>query len=168
MTDMLKGADQADIENVGAWAKVIGDLLWHVPPEKRQEVLARDALHAGGLLEIVAELAFEDEVDALDLLLLAELLAVADQRLAAAQGVAVLSGRLRAALLNRARRLETAVALQKQFRTFAAAQTAHRTTIPSHFFCLQSKLQTEKFTDHAPQLPRRAALRPLGHKCREP
>src|SRR5215211_537886 len=81
--------------------------------QQAQEVLARDALHARRPLEVVAELPFEDEVDALDLLLLAELEPVALQRLAAPHGVAVLSGRLRAALLDGARRLETAVALQE-------------------------------------------------------
>jgi len=81
--------------------------------EKRQKVLARDAFHARGALEVVAKLSFEDEVNSLDLLLLAQLQAVALQSLAAAHRVSVLSGRLRAALLNRARRLETAVALQK-------------------------------------------------------
>src|ERR1044072_8069210 len=100
--------------------------------KQAQKILARDALHARRALEVVAELPFEDEVDTLDLLLLTQLKAVALQRLAAAHRVAVLPRRLRAALLNRARRLETAVALQKQLRAFAAAQTAHRTTIPSH------------------------------------
>src|ERR1043165_7527102 len=81
--------------------------------QQAKKVLARDALHAGRALEVVAKLPFEDEVDSFDLLLLAQLLAVALQRLAAPQRVAVLAGRLRAALLNRARRLVAAVALQK-------------------------------------------------------
>ena len=81
--------------------------------QEREKVLARDALHAGRALEVVAELPFEDEVDSLDLLLLAQLQAVTLEGLATAHGVAVLSGRLRAALLNRARRLVAAVALQE-------------------------------------------------------
>src|SRR5437868_11768702 len=81
--------------------------------EQGEQVLARDALHAGRALEVVAELPFEDEVDSFDLLLLAQLLAVALQRLAAPPRVAVLPRRLRAALLDRARRLVAAVALQK-------------------------------------------------------
>src|SRR5918998_1506135 len=63
--------------------------------QQEQKVLARDALLARGLLEVVAELAFEDEVNALDLLLLAQLLAVADQCLAAPHRIAVLPRRLR-------------------------------------------------------------------------
>src|SRR5215217_705091 len=68
--------------------------------QQAQEVLARDTLHARRALEVVAELPFEHEVDALDLLLLAQLKAVALQRLTAAHRVAVLPRRLRAALLN--------------------------------------------------------------------
>src|SRR5687768_3508185 len=81
--------------------------------EQAEQVLARDALHPRRALEVVAELPFEHEVDALDLLLLAELEPVPLQRLAAAHRVTVLSGRLRAALLDGARRLETAVALEE-------------------------------------------------------
>src|SRR5215212_1912537 len=129
--------------------------------KQAQEVLARDALHARRALEVVTELPFEHEVDALDLLLLAKLQPVALQRLAAAHRVAVLSGRLRAALLNRARRLEAAVALQKQFRAFAAAQTAHRTTIPSHS-CFASGLNVRRKSLQSARRHGAQALRPLG------
>src|SRR2546423_1447400 len=89
------------------------DRVVEPPLKQREQVLARDALHARGALEVVSELPFEDEVDSFDLLLLAQLLAVALEGLAAAQRISVLSGRLRAALLNRAGRLVAAVALQK-------------------------------------------------------
>jgi hypothetical protein len=66
-----------------------------------------------GALEVVAELTFEDKVDALNLLFFAQLLTVAHERLAPAHGVAVLSRRLRAALFNRARRLVATITLEK-------------------------------------------------------
>ncbi len=79
--------------------------------EEEQQVLTRDPLHARCPLEIITELSFEDEIDALDLLLFAKLLAVTDQCLAAPHRVTVLSGRLRAALLDRTGRLVTAITL---------------------------------------------------------
>src|ERR1043165_3928957 len=51
--------------------------------KQEQKVFARDPLLARGALEVVAELTFEDKIYAFDLLLLAQLLAVTDQRLAA-------------------------------------------------------------------------------------
>jgi hypothetical protein len=58
-------------------------------------------------------LSFKNEVDAFDLLLFTQLLAVANQRLAAAHGVAVLSGRLCTALFDRTSRLVTPITLEK-------------------------------------------------------
>jgi len=50
--------------------------------EQKQQVFTCDSLHAGSAFEIVTELSFKDEINALNLLLLAQLLTVADQRLA--------------------------------------------------------------------------------------
>src|SRR6185503_2478405 len=77
------------------------------PLEEEQKVLTGDALHPGRAFEVVAKLSFEDEVDALYLLLLAQLLAIANECFTATQRVAVLSGRLRAAFFNRASRFIT-------------------------------------------------------------
>src|SRR5215831_1709400 len=65
--------------------------------EELDEVLAGHALHARGLEVVAAELALGDAVDALHLLLLAQLLAVVG-RLAAAR-LAMLARRIRAALV---------------------------------------------------------------------
>src|ERR1041384_2735797 len=46
----------------------------------------------------------------------------------------MLPGRLCAALLNRTRWLVTAISLEEKFCTFAAAQAAHRISIPSQSF----------------------------------
>jgi hypothetical protein len=32
--------DQADLENVEAWAEIINHVLWYVPPDRRADVLA--------------------------------------------------------------------------------------------------------------------------------
>jgi hypothetical protein len=69
----------------------------------------------------------------------------------------VLSGWLRAALFNRTRGLVASITLKKKLCTFAAAQTAHRISIPSQLF-LPPVFKTEKFTGCASAL----ALRPLG------
>ena len=61
-----------------------------------------------GLFEIISELFFEDEVDAFYLLLFAKLLAVTGEHLAA--GSTVLSRRVRSALFDRTRGLETSIA----------------------------------------------------------
>src|SRR5215831_13249346 len=71
--------------------------------EQKQKILARDSLLPGRALEIVSKLSFENEIDAFDLLLFAQLLAIAGQRLAAPQRIAVLSGRLRTTFFNRTR-----------------------------------------------------------------
>ena len=54
------------------------------PLKQEQQVFTRDSLHAGSAFKIVSELSFKNEIDAFDLLLLAQLLALTDQRLAAA------------------------------------------------------------------------------------
>ena len=107
--------------------------------KEEQQVLTRYSLHSRRAFEVITELTLEDEIDALDFLLLAQLLAVANQGLTPAQRIAMLSRRLRAALLNWTGRLVTSITLQKKFCTFAATQTAHRISIPSQLFsCLQS------------------------------
>ncbi len=60
------------------------------PLEHKEEDLARYALLAHGLLKVVAELTLEQVIDALDALLLAQLLTVAEE-LAASRVVSVLS-----------------------------------------------------------------------------
>jgi hypothetical protein len=37
---MTKSETDRDIENVEAWAEIIGDVLYHVPPDRRADVLA--------------------------------------------------------------------------------------------------------------------------------
>src|SRR6476620_10337298 len=102
----------------GAVHDVIKTTLQH-----EQQVLAVNALVTACCLEIIAELFLQDEVDTLNLLLLAQLLTVALDHLATSR--AVLSRRIGAALFDSTGRLVAAV-------TFAAAQTAHRFSISSH------------------------------------
>ena len=97
--------------------------------EQHQEVLAGDPLAPVGLLEVAAELALEHAVDALDLLLLAELQAVAQR--AAGAPAAVLAGRV-AAALDRALLLEAAVALEEELHPLAPAQPADGTRVSCH------------------------------------
>src|SRR5690606_36725117 len=86
-------------------------------------------LAAVGLLEVETELALEHAVDALDLLLLAQLDAVADHLATAA--LAVLAGRI-AALLDRALLLEAALPLEEELHALAPAEPAYRTGITCH------------------------------------
>src|SRR5512140_426532 len=96
--------------------------------EQREQVLARDAPHALGLLEREAELALENPVEALDLLLLAELDAVPEDLRPA---LAVLT-RGEIAALDGALVGEAAVPLEEQLHSFAPAQPADRFAITSH------------------------------------
>ena len=89
---------------------------------------------ARSAFEVVSKLSFENKVDPFDLLLFAELLAITGQSLAATHGISMLSGRLSAALFNRTGRFVATVSLEEKFCTFAAAQTAHRVSIPSQSF----------------------------------
>src|ERR1044071_158819 len=107
------------------------DSIVQSPLQKEQEVLAGNPLHASSAFEVVAKLPFKNEVDTFDLLLLAQLLAVTDQRLAASQRVSVLSGRLSTAFLNRASGFVTTIALQKKLRAFATAKATHCISIHS-------------------------------------
>src|SRR5215831_4427417 len=96
--------------------------------EEPQEILAGDALLGLGPLEVLAELALQHAVDALGLLLFAELDAEGG-RLAAVQPM--LARRIVAAF-DRALVGEAARTLQEQFLPFAAAQPALRVTIARH------------------------------------
>src|SRR6185503_2874095 len=115
----------------------------------------------------------KNEVDAFDLLLLSELLAVTDQRLTAAQRVSVLPGRLRTTFFNRASWFVTTIALQKQLRAFATAKATHSISIPSQLFASGLLPPThrgpEKFTGCASANPSSFGLihLPLAN-CRLP
>ena len=85
------------------------------------------------LVVVAAELALGDAVDALDLLLLAQLLAVV-RELAAAR-LAVLAGRIGAALVAALVGV-AALALEEELHVFAAAEPANGTDITSHFVVL--------------------------------
>src|SRR5215471_12833092 len=104
------------------------------PLKQEQKVFTRDSFLSRRALEIISKLSFENKVDALDLLLFAQLLAIPGQRLAAPHRVTMLSRRLCTALFDGTRRLVTAISLEKKFCTFAAAQAAHRISIPSQSF----------------------------------
>src|SRR5206468_8027672 len=96
--------------------------------EEPQEILAGDALLGLGPLEVFAELTLEHAVDALGLLLLAQLHAEGG-RLAAVQPV--LARRI-VAPLDRALVGEAAGALQEELHAFASAEPALRVSIPRH------------------------------------
>src|SRR5947209_2503381 len=96
--------------------------------EQPQEVLAGHALLALGPVEVLPELALEHAVNALGLLLLAQLHAEGGE-LAAIQ--AVLAGRI-VAPLDRALVGEAAGAFQEQLHALAAAQAALRVTVSGH------------------------------------
>src|SRR5260370_37152134 len=89
--------------------------------EQKEKVLAGDAFLARRAFEVIPKLSFENKVDPFDLLLLAELLAVTGQRLSATHGIAMLSGRLSAALFNRTVRFVAMVSLVEELCAFAAA-----------------------------------------------
>src|SRR5262249_4079135 len=96
------------------------------PLEELEQRHAGDAAGALRRLEIASELILEDAVDPLDLLLLAQLQAVAGQlRLAR---LAVLPGR-EVALLDRALLRVAPLALEKQLHRLAAAKTANRSDV---------------------------------------
>ena len=99
--------------------------------QQLQQRLAGDAARAVGLLEVAAELILEHAVDALDLLLLAQLHAVADH-LGLARA-AVLAGR-HVALLDGALLGVAALALEEQLHALAAAQAANGSVVSSHSF----------------------------------
>src|SRR5260370_4582518 len=131
--DMAMIHELASLSSGGGKASPIDGVV-ETPLEENKQGRPGDAFELARALEVVAKLPFEDEIDPFDLLFFPQLLAVAGQRLAAAHGIAVLSGRLRASFFNRAGGFITTVALKEKLCTFAAAQTAHRISIPSHSF----------------------------------
>src|SRR5262249_30645648 len=94
-----------------------------------QQRLARDAARPLRLLEVVAELLFEDAVDALHLLLLAQLHAVTRHLLPARLSMLA---RSEVALVDRALLGEAALALEEQFHALAAAETTNGSDVSSH------------------------------------
>src|SRR5262249_46247838 len=98
--------------------------------EELDEVLTRHALHARRLVVVAAELPLGDAVDALHLLLLAELLAVV--RGLAPAGLAVLAGRIGAPLVSTLVGV-AAVALQEELHVLAAAEAADGSDVTCHF-----------------------------------
>ena len=112
----------------GREAEPVDDVV-EPPLEQLQQRLAGDAARAIRHLEVAAELVLEHAVDALDLLLLAQLQAVADElRLAE---LAVLPRR-EVALLDRALLRVAALPLQEELHAFAPAEPADRTNVTSH------------------------------------
>src|ERR1041384_7925042 len=105
----------------------IGDVV-EPPFEQLQQRLAGDAARPLRLLEVAAELILEHAVDALDLLLLAQLHAVAGQLLLARLPVLP---RREVALLDRALLGVAALALEEQLHPLAAAQAADRSNVSS-------------------------------------
>src|SRR5581483_1804773 len=101
------------------------------PPLKLlQQHFTRDSLGAGGFLVVVAELVLADKVDALGLLLLAKLQAIADDlRLAV---FTVLAGG-EVALLHRAFVGKALRALEEQLHALAAAKAAYCVLISCQF-----------------------------------
>jgi hypothetical protein len=94
-----------------------------------QEVLAGDPLHADGLEVVATELPLGEAVDALHLLLLAQLQAVVGDL--APAGLAVLTRGVRAPLVAALVGV-AAVALQEELHVFAPAKAANRTGVFRH------------------------------------
>src|SRR5690606_4773081 len=96
--------------------------------EGREEVVARHARQGGHLLERVAELTLRHAIDALDLLLLTELLRVLAHLAAAGRVLAVLTRGIRTTL-DRALLGEALRALEEQLRAFTPALPAAGTSV---------------------------------------
>ena len=93
-----------------------------------QQVLARHALLAVSHIVVMTELLLQDAVDALGLLLLAQLVAIFAFLDALLAGLA----RRVVAALDRALLRVAAIALKEKLRPFTTAQTAVRSSITSH------------------------------------
>ena len=106
-------------------AHAINDVI-ETALEHHHQVRAGGTFRAFRLLEVIAELALEEAVGALHLLLLAQLHAVADHLRPAR--LAVLA-RNEIALLNRAFFSKTPEAFQEELLPFPAAQPANRFTM---------------------------------------
>src|SRR5437763_2694257 len=106
-----------------------------------QEEFAGDTRLAGGSFEVVAELLFQREIDALGLLLLTELESVANDLGFAV--FSVLSGG-EIALLYRTLFSETLCSLEEQLHAFATAKATYRTFITCQLSILLSSI--DRFT----------------------
>jgi hypothetical protein len=115
-----------------------------------------------GFLEIVTELTFEDEIYSFNFLFFSELLTVANQCLAPAHVISMLSRRLSTTFFNRARGFVTTITLQEKLTTFTAAQTAHRISIPSHLILASGLSSRRKSLQAGAGVHPEPALRPLG------
>ena len=113
----------------GGQAQAVDDIV-QAALEQGQQVVARDALDARGLVKRAAELRLQHAVGAADLLLFAQLHAVLAHL--SRSSLPVHAGR-RGALADRALGGVAAVALQKQLRAFAPAQAADGTSITCHW-----------------------------------
>src|SRR5439155_9855086 len=112
----------------GRESETIDDVV-EPPLEQLQQRLAGDSARPLGRLEVASELILQHAVDALDLLFLAQLQAVA--RELRFPRLALLTGR-EIALLDRAFFRVAPLALEEQLHRFAAAQPADRSDITSH------------------------------------
>ena len=99
--------------------------------EQLDQRVTRDARRLERLVVVAAELALGDAVDALDLLLLAQLLAVV--RALAAAVLAVLARRIRAALVAALVRVAT-LSLEEELHVFTPAKPTNCTRVASHGF----------------------------------
>ena len=127
------------------------------PLQHDDQVFARGALGALGLMEIGAELALEQAVGALDLLLFAQLQAVAGGLRAAR--LAMLAGH-EIPLLDGAFLGETPQAFQEQLLPFPAAQPANCFPMSCHFvfsFCF-FRIRDRQIRLYAAPLRRTAAV----------
>jgi hypothetical protein len=97
--------------------------------EELDQRVTRDALGANGLVVVAAELLLGNAVDALDLLLLAQLLAVV--RALAATALAVLTGRIRATLVPTLVRVAT-LSLEEELHVFTPAEPTNCTSVTGH------------------------------------
>ena len=113
------------------------------PLQLLQQNFAGHALGAGGLLEIIAELAFLGKINALSLLLLAQLQAIADDLRFA---VAAMLARRKIALFNRTFFGKTLCALEEQFHALAAAKTTYCIFIACQLFVSLTFSVAERFT----------------------
>src|SRR3954452_24179100 len=113
---------------IGGEAEPVDDVV-EAPLEELQQVLTGDALHADRLVVVAAELPLGEAVDALHLLLLAQLRTVVRQ-LAAAR-LALLAGGVSPALVPAPVRVG-AVPREEQLHVFAPAEPANRSRVISH------------------------------------
>ena len=109
--------DLAGLGAAGAEAHAVDHAI-EAPLEQTQQVLASDAFHVGGFFEVIAELGFEQPVNALGFLFFAKLQAVADDFRFAI--LAMLSGN-EVTLFDCALLAVTALTFQKQFHALAPA-----------------------------------------------